>query len=231
MWRLILILHDKTVLTSRELHADGVKQRELFWEGSPYPQPLYPTSATPLPRIRRVPMKLIQWFLLLLKRLVSSPNRALWWIWAFVRSCSSSQRPKKGDEDRRSTECRPAKSPPTVICASRSPSPLTPIAGDGTPIVSPTPISIQVRQPTILNLADIDYETHEDSLDEHPEHATIFVYRGVPGGARAENRNSTSDDAFHAAVQLQRKRRRNEVVKSHGQGPVNHSSRWRATPV
>ena len=169
-------------------------------------------------------MKLTQWFLLLLKRLVSSPNRVLWWIWAFVRSRSSSQRPKKGDEDRRSTECRPAKSPPTVICASRSPSPLTPIAGDGTPIVSPTPISIQVHQPTILNLADIDYETHEDSLDEHPEHATIFVYPGGVDCARAANRNSTSDDAPHAAVQLQRKRRRNEVVKSHGQGPVNQSS-------
>ena len=169
-------------------------------------------------------MKLTQWFLLLLKRLVSSPNRVLWWIWAFVRSRSSSQRPKKGDEDRRSTECRPAKSPPTVICASRSPSPLTPIAGDGTPIVSPTPISIQVRQPTILNLADIDYETHEDSLDEHPEHATIFVYRGVAGGARAENPNSTPDDAFHATVQPRRKRQREEVIESHGQGPANHSS-------
>ena len=172
----------------------------------------------------RFPMKLTQWFLLLLKRLVSPPARVLWWILAFVRSRSSSQRPKKGDEDRRSTECRPTKSPPTVICASRSPSPLAPIVDDGTPIVSPTPISIQARQPTTLNLADIDYETHEDSLDEHLEHATIFVCLGVAGGARAENRNSTSDDAFHAAVRLQRKRRRNEVVKSHGQGPVNHSS-------
>ena len=80
--------------------------------------------------------------------------RRLWYIVAFVHSRILSRRPKKTDEIRQSTGHRPAESPTTVVCTSRFPHPLTPIAGGDTPIASPTPISIQVRRPTILSPED-----------------------------------------------------------------------------
>ena len=119
-------------------------------------------------------MELAVRFLLFLRKLISffhkrwdQSTRRLWYIFALVRSRILSQWPKKRDEIRRSTEYRPAKPPTTVICASRFPPPLTPIPGGDTPIASPTPISIQVRQPTILNPADTLYETHENYSNEH----------------------------------------------------------------
>jgi len=88
-------------------------------------------------------------------------TRRLWYIFAFVRSRIFPRSPKKGDEIRRNVEYRPAKPPTTVICASKLPPPLTPIPGGDTPIASPTPISIQVRHPTILSPRDPVSEPHD----------------------------------------------------------------------
>ena len=87
-------------------------------------------------------------------------TRRLWCIFAFVRSCALPQRPKGGDETRRSTEYRPAKPPTAVVCASRLPPPLMSIPGGDNLAVSPTPISSQPPQPTILS--DTVSETHEN---------------------------------------------------------------------
>ena len=118
----------------------------------------------------------LQTFLLLLRNLVTffrkrwnQSTRRLWYIFAFLRSRFSSRHPKKRGENRRSTEFRPVKPSPTasaVICASRMPTsgPLSPIVGGNTPVIaSPTPISIQVRQPTILNSEDSPDEYHENN--------------------------------------------------------------------
>ena len=97
--------------------------------------------------------------------------RKLWSIFSIFRLRFSSQHPKKtGDTGRRiqSRSAKPSYSTTTVICASRlPPSPLTPIAGGDTPsIASPSePISIEVRQPTILNPEDILEESHESNSD------------------------------------------------------------------
>ena len=116
-------------------------------------------------------------FLLFLRKLISvlrkrwdQSTRRLWYIFAFLRSRFLPPHPKKRGEIRRSLESRPEKPPATVICASRLPPPLTPIAGGDTPIItSPTPISIQVRKPTILNSEDPDalYETQENYSNDH----------------------------------------------------------------
>jgi len=137
-------------------------------------------------------MKLtLQSFLLFLRKLVSffhkrwdQSTRGLWYIFAFLRSRFSSRYLKKRDETRRNIEPRPIKPPntaiharsieprptvppTTVICASRFPPPLSPIAGGDTPIASPVPVSIQVRQATILNPQDPLYETHENNSTDH----------------------------------------------------------------
>ena len=116
-------------------------------------------------------MELTVRFLLFLRKLLSffhkrwdQSIRRLWYIFAFVRSRILSQHPKKRDEARRRIEHRSEK-PPTVICASRLPHPLTPIPGGDTPIASP--ISIQVRHPTILSPADTVDESHENHNSGH----------------------------------------------------------------
>ena len=112
-------------------------------------------------------------FLLFLRKLISffrkrwdQSSRVLWYIFTFVRSHVLSKPPKKGDKIRRNIEYRPTKPPTTVICTSRLPPTLTPIAGGDAPIVSPTPISIRVRQPEVLNPEHTVYETHENNGDE-----------------------------------------------------------------
>jgi len=113
-------------------------------------------------------MKLALRFLLFLSKLVSffhnrwdQSTRRLWCIFAFVRSCILSRRPKKkGDEILRNVECRRPKSPTTVICASRFPPPLIPIAGGDTPITSPTRVYQRRTSDTV-------YETHENYGREH----------------------------------------------------------------
>ena len=126
-------------------------------------------------------MELTRWFHLLLKK-----------------------RPKKKDEDRRSTEYRLAEFSPTSIAP-------------------PAPASFQVRRATIPNPPDTNYKTHENYSDEHPERARVFASRGSAGGAGVRNRSSTSDDALHAIDQSRREHRRN-VVRSHGQSPVKWTS-------
>ena len=113
-------------------------------------------------------MELALRFLLILRKLITffhkrwdRSTRQLWYIFAFIRSRIFHQSPKKRDEIDRYVEPRLANSPTTVICASRFPPPLTPITGGDTPIASPTPISIQIRHPTILDPEDTVYETHE----------------------------------------------------------------------
>ena len=113
-------------------------------------------------------MELTLRFLLFLRKLLSffrkrwdQSARRLWCIFAFMRSRILSQRPKKRDEIRRSTEHRPVKSPTAVVCASRFPPPLTPIAGGDVPITSPTHLS--VRRPTIPIPGDAAYESNENS--------------------------------------------------------------------
>ena len=94
-------------------------------------------------------------------------TRGLWYIFAFLRSRLSPQHMKKRDGTRRSIEPQPKKPPTTVICASRFPPPLSPIVGGDTPIASPLPISIQVRQATILNPEDSIYGTQENHSTDH----------------------------------------------------------------
>ena len=53
------------------------------------------------------------------------------------------------------------------------------------------------------------------------ERARFFASRDAAGGVGTGNRSSTSDSAFHVAVQSRKKRRRKKVVKSLSQGPVN----------
>ena len=55
------------------------------------------------------------------------------------------------------------------------------------------------------------------------ERAKFFASRDATGGAGAGNRSSTSDSAFHASIQSQRKRRKKKVAKSHSQGPVDRT--------
>ena len=78
----------------------------------------------------------------------------------------SSQCPKERDEVHRSVEHRTAKPPTVVSCASQFPPPITPTASDDTPIVSPTLISTQVRQPTIQTPPDTVHETRENHCNE-----------------------------------------------------------------
>ena len=108
-------------------------------------------------------------FLLFLRKLIAffrerwdQSARRLWYIFALVRSRILSQSPKKRDEIRKNVEYRPAKPSTAVICTSKLPPPLPSIPGGDTPIVSPTPISIQVRHPTISSPRDAIQETHEN---------------------------------------------------------------------
>jgi hypothetical protein len=143
-------------------------------------------------------------FLLFLRKLVSffhkrwhQSTHRLWYIFAFLRSRYSSPHPKKRDEIRRNVESRPANPPTTVICASRLPPPrihppLTPIAGGDTPtITSPTPVSIQVRRPTILDPEDPLYETQENCSSEH---LNVNGYNLEGSGSISRSRNSTDQD-------------------------------------
>ena len=113
-------------------------------------------------------MELALRLLLFLRKLITlfrkrwdQSTRRLWYIFAFVRSRILPRSPKKKDEIRRNVEYRPAKPPTTVICASKFPPTLSPIAGGDTPIASPKPISIQVRQATILSPGDAVHEPHD----------------------------------------------------------------------
>jgi hypothetical protein len=53
------------------------------------------------------------------------------------------------------------------------------------------------------------------------ERAKFFASRDAAGGVVAENRSSTSDSAFRAALQSRKKRRRKRMLRSHSQGPAN----------
>jgi len=115
-------------------------------------------------------MELALRLLLVLRKLITFFHKRwdqstcrLWDIFALVRSRILPRGPKKGDETRRNLEPRPARPPTTVICASRFHHPLTPIPGGDTPtIASPAPISIQVRQATVLSPGGTIYETNDD---------------------------------------------------------------------
>ena len=127
-------------------------------------------------------------FLLFLRDLVSffrkrwdRSTRRLLYVLALLRSRSSFRRQKKRDETSQSIEPWSEKSSSTtVICASRLPPSLLLIAGGDTPVIaSPTPVSIEVRQPTILN--------PEDTLDEFYEGGST-ENRDIDGYSLAEAR-------------------------------------------
>lgn len=138
---------------------------------------LSPSSATQALYIR-LPLGMeltLKSFLGLLRNLLSFFRtrwdylaRRLWHIFSTfrVRLSSQNQNPKKRDDIRR-IQYRPAKpSRTTVICASQLPPPLTPIVGEDSPVIaSPSPVSIQVRQPTILPPEDILEESQEGNAD------------------------------------------------------------------
>ena len=114
----------------------------------------------------------LQSFLVFLRNSVSffrtrwaQSTRRLWSILTYLRSRSLSRYPKERDKLLRSNKPRPVNpSPTTVICASRLPPPLTPIVGDEAPVIaSPTHISIEVRQPTILTSESSPGQSHENS--------------------------------------------------------------------
>ena len=114
-------------------------------------------------------MELALRFFLFLRKLITffrkrwdQSTRRLWYIFALIRSRVFPKSPKRRDEIRRNVEPRLAKPPTTVICASRFPPPLTPIVGGDTPIASPIPVSIQIRQPTILNPDETVNEVQEN---------------------------------------------------------------------
>ena len=118
-------------------------------------------------------MELALRFLLFLRKLAyflrhrwGQSTRLLWYIFAFVRSRIFPKDPRETDKLRRDVEYRPAKPPTKVICASRFPPTLTPIAGGDTPITSPIPASIQVRQPRTSSHEDAACETHENHSQE-----------------------------------------------------------------
>ena len=137
-------------------------------------------------------------FLLFLRKFVSflrqrwnRSARGLWCIFAFLCSRILSQRPKRNDV-RPSTERRAPKPSTAVIRASqlppssrivthhtdRAPPQLTPIPGGDTPIASPTPISIQVRHPTILS--DTIGETHDNYSHDHLDVDGYFLADSGP---------------------------------------------------
>ena len=96
--------------------------------------------------------------------------RRLWYIFSNLRLRISSQHPKKTGDIRRNSSRSAKPSMTTVICASRLPPPLTvtPIAGgdsESPVIASPSPVSIQIRGPTILNPADILEESNGNNTD------------------------------------------------------------------
>ena len=189
----MILIHDPHFQLSIGIHSHPVppsasRQKKYVIDKAPYyihPPvvlvSLTPLSVSPTPATRVVYIQLAPGmestprpFLLFLRKLVSffrkrwdQSIRGLWLIFALLRSRFSPRRPKKRDEIRRNIESRPAKPSAAVICASRLPPPLTPIAGGDTPIASPTPISIQVRHPTILNTEDTLYETRENQSTEH----------------------------------------------------------------
>lgn len=143
-------------------------------------------------------LPILRVFLLFLRNLVSffrkrwdRSTRRLWCILSFSCSRLSSRRPKKRDEIRRSVESRSANPPATVICVSRLPPPLTPIAGDAPIIAAPRPISIQARQPTTSSNEDsLSYATPDDHNTRH---------RGVDGCFLEEGRqvSRSPDSAGH----------------------------------
>ena len=135
----------------------------------------------------------LQSFLVFLRNLVSffrkrwtQSTGRLWYILTFLRSRSLSRHPKERDKLLRSNKPRPANpSPTTVICASRLPPPLTPIFAGDTPIIaSPTPISIEVRQPTILITEDTPDESYENGAGH------LHVDGSFLGGSRQFSRSS-----------------------------------------
>ena len=174
----------RTFLTTCSIssHAPAARGSPLaaLWTPSPARSLAthHPTPATQVPHTQ-LSMGIeftLQSFLLFLRKLASffhkrwdQLTRRLWYMFASLRSRFPSRHLKKGDEIRRSIQSRPAKCPPTVICASRFPPPLTPIIGDDAPIASPAPISTRIHQPIILSPGEISYETHEthgtDRLD------------------------------------------------------------------
>ena len=116
----------------------------------------------------------LQSFLRFLRNLVSLFHkrwdhlaRKLWHIFSIFRSRFSSRHPKRADDVRRRTRPRSEKpSPTTAICASRLPPRSPPIVGGDSPVIpSPSPISIEVRQPTILNPEDILEESRESNTE------------------------------------------------------------------
>ena len=116
----------------------------------------------------------LQALLLFLKKLLSlfrqrldQSTSGLWYIFAFLRSRLSPPHPKKKDDIRRDTEFLPTHPPTTVICASRMPPQLTPIAGGNTPVIaSPTPI-FRIRGATILDSEDLLHEPPEVYSNDH----------------------------------------------------------------
>jgi hypothetical protein len=154
----------------------------------------------------------LQSLLLFLRNLVSflrkrwdRSTRGLLYLLALFRLRSSSRHPAgKRNKTCRNIESRSAKPGSTaVICASRLPPPLTPIAGGDSPVIaSPSPISIQVRQPTILN--------HGDNLEESNENDTdrLDVDGYFLGGSRPISRTpgftgySDEPDPIHVVLPL-----------------------------
>ena len=128
------------------------------------------------------------------KRWQRSTHRLLCLL-AILRPRSPSRNPKERNEIGRNLESRSIKPSPTVavICASRLPPPLAPIVGGDSPVIaSPSPISIRVRQPTILSSEDILEESGRDNLDRL--HADGYFLEGSRPVFRSPGFVSYHDD-------------------------------------
>ena len=131
----------------------------------------------------------LQTFVLFLKNLVAwfrkrwdRSTRRLLYILALLRTRFPPRHSKKGNEINRGIESRSVQSSPTtVICASRLPPPFTSIAGGDTPVIaSPSAISIEVRQPAILNPEDALGESYEDGSTDNGDVDDYFQAKNSP---------------------------------------------------
>jgi hypothetical protein len=123
-------------------------------------------------------------FLLFLRNIVSlfrkrwvQPSRVFWRIFAFLRLRLYSSDPKKAGQNRRNVGSRPAAPSLTtaVVCASQLPPALSLVTGGDTPaITSPTPMSTEVPQPTILKPDDTCYESCENNSGGCPDPRSSF---------------------------------------------------------
>ena len=177
-------------------------------------------------------MELTVRLLLFLRKLVSffrtrweGSIRRLWYIFAFVRSRILLRCPQGRDEASKRIEYRPAKPPTTMICTSQFPRALLPIAGGDTPVASPTPVTIQIRDPVILNQPDAVYETHENPSSESPDIGGHFLKESRLVSRSPDSVSHREPERAHVVMSSQREDRVYSPPAIPSRPPSGHSHR------